>query len=88
MCVAYKDFEEANNPYNLLFAKYYIKKTYIFSNNMPSHDQAGIGSEHPYSHEIQLRSIIIFAFTWSVGTFILQLGEDLKQSIWFGFREN
>ncbi|MHA2174428.1 MAG: hypothetical protein ACXACP_05290 [Candidatus Hodarchaeales archaeon] len=52
---------------------------------MPSHDQAGIGSEHPYSHEIQLGSIIIFAFIWSVDTFILQLGEDLKQSIWFGF---
>lgn len=53
---------------------------------MSPHDHVGIGPEHPYSHEIQIGSVIIFAITWIFDTFVFHLGEELKESIWIGFQ--
>lgn len=59
---------------------------HIFSNSMSPHNHAGIGPEHPYSHEIQFGSIIIFAIIWIMDTFVLHLGEEFKESIWIVFQ--
>jgi protein-S-isoprenylcysteine O-methyltransferase Ste14 len=53
---------------------------------MSSHNHAGIIPEHPYSHEIQLGSVIVFAITWILDTFALHLGEEFKESIWIVFQ--
>ncbi len=53
---------------------------------MSSHDYAGIGPEHPYSHEIQVGSSIAFAVFWVIDTFVLHLGEEFIKTIWIGFR--
>ena len=46
----------------------------------------GIGYEHPYSHHIQIGSIVVFFIVWFFDTFLIEFALDIRNLIPFIIR--
>jgi protein-S-isoprenylcysteine O-methyltransferase Ste14 len=46
----------------------------------------GIGYEHPYSHHIQIGSIIVFFLVWILDTFLVEFALDIRNLVPFIIR--
>jgi protein-S-isoprenylcysteine O-methyltransferase Ste14 len=48
---------------------------------MNSHNHEGIGPEHPYSHMIQISSVIAFFLVWILDVFVIHFASEISNSI-------
>ncbi len=53
---------------------------------MPVKHKPGIGYEHPYSHHIQIGSIVVFFLVWLLDTFLIKFALDIRNLIPFIIR--
>jgi len=53
---------------------------------MSTQHKPGIGYEHPYSHHIQIGSIVVFFLVWLIDTFLLEFALDIRNLIPFIIR--
>ena len=53
---------------------------------MSSKHKPGIGYEHPYSHHIQIGSIVVFFLVWLLDTFLIKFALDIRNLIPFIIR--
>jgi len=48
---------------------------------MSSKHKPGIGYEHPYSHHIQIGSVVVFFLVWLLDTFLIKFALDMRNLI-------